>query len=104
MPRFREKGGACKHICAAVLRLDNLREHGLNLPAIRLPSSAEDARALQARQFSNLLASNENAGTLVPTAHSPIEKAAIATEDALRESEDAYLVEPDSAEELMLIK
>jgi len=97
---FVKKGGACKHIRAAVLRLDNLREHGLNLPAIRLPSSAEDAQALQARQFSNLLASNENAGTLVPTAHSPIEKAAIATEDALRESEDAYLVEPDSAEEL----
>jgi len=54
-----------------VLRINNLRENGLNLPAIRLPSSAEDARALQA---------------------------AIATEDALRESEDAYTVEPEVEE------
>jgi hypothetical protein len=35
---------------------------------------------------------------LVPTAHTPIEKAAIATEDALRESEDAYTVEPEVEE------
>ena len=51
---------------AAVLRLDNgLREHhGLNLPSIRLPSSAEDARALQARRFADLLAANQTSDLL----------------------------------------
>jgi len=34
---FITRGGACKHIHAAVLRLDALRANGLNLPAIRLP-------------------------------------------------------------------
>jgi len=90
---FVTRGGACKHIRGAVLRLNVLRANGLNLPAIQLPSSIEDARALQARQ----LVSNQNLSTAVAH-HNPIEKAAIATEDALRESDDAYMVEPEVEE------
>ena len=81
---FVKRGGACKHIRAAVLRLDNLREqHGLNLPEIWLPSSVEDARVLQARRFADLLAANQTAGTLLPVRQNLIEQAAITVEDEL---------------------
>lgn len=55
---FLKRGGACKHIRAALLRLDNLRKSGVNLPIICLPSSSEEGRILQARRFSQLLAVN----------------------------------------------
>jgi len=45
---FTTRGGACKHIHAALLHLSDLKSHGLNLPDIQLPPSADDARILQA--------------------------------------------------------
>ena len=95
---FITRGGVCKHICVAVLHLNALWANGLNLPAIQLPSSVEDARALQAHQFSNLLASDQNLSTAIAHAHSPIKKAVITMEDALWESDDAYMVESEVEE------
>ena len=61
---FVKRGGPCKHIQVAVFCLNNLQEqHGLNLPEIQLPSSAEDACMLQACRLSDLPAANQVAST-----------------------------------------
>ena len=45
---FQNRGGACKHIRAALLKLDQLRQNApqITLPHIRLPTSEDDARHL----------------------------------------------------------
>lgn len=88
---FIKWGGACKHIRGAVLHLGE--HHALNLPLICLLLFVQDAHVLQACQFMDLLAVNQTGGTLLPVMHSPIKQAAIAMEDKLQESGDAYMVE-----------
>ncbi|OJT03174.1 hypothetical protein TRAPUB_6250, partial [Trametes pubescens] len=44
-PDFRERGGACKHIRAALQQLASLRESGLKVPPISLPQTREEACA-----------------------------------------------------------
>ena len=97
---FVKRGGACKHIRAALLRLSNLRSHGLNLPDIQLPSSADDARILQARRFSDILASGQIASAIAAPMQTPMERAAAAVEDELRESDDAYAVDPENPQQI----
>ncbi|KAJ7862804.1 hypothetical protein B0H14DRAFT_3610831 [Mycena olivaceomarginata] len=45
-PDFEENGGACKHIRAALL-VEVLRQRGIAIPAIPIPSSVTEAHALQ---------------------------------------------------------
>ena len=48
-PDFQARGGACKHLRAALLRLDMLRQStNAHLPLITLPTSLEDARHIEA--------------------------------------------------------
>jgi hypothetical protein len=93
---FLQRGGACKHIRAALLRLNDLRSRGLNLPYIQLPSSIEDAQILQARRFSNMLTDGQTRSGIASPLRTPMECAAAAVEDELRESDDAYLVDPEN--------
>jgi len=97
---FVKRGGACKHIHAALLRLSDLRSHGLNLPDIQLPSSADDARILQARRFSDILASGQIASAIAAPMQTPMERAAAAVEDELCESDDAYAVDPENPQQI----
>lgn len=50
---FRKRGGACKHIHAALLRVEALHTHGVSIPAIDLPQSAEDVCTIHTHQISN---------------------------------------------------
>ena len=97
---FVMRGGACKHLRAALLRLSDLQSRGLNLPSIQLPSSADDARILQARQFSDLLTDGQMPSAMAPPMLTLMECAAAAVEDELRESDDAYLVDPENIQQI----
>jgi len=96
---FVTHGGACKHIRAALLRLHNLRSQVFDLPNIQLPSSADDARILQARQFSELLMNGQMPSTIAPPMLTPMEHAATVVEDELHESDNAYSVDPENPQQ-----
>ncbi|EIM87406.1 uncharacterized protein STEHIDRAFT_156377 [Stereum hirsutum FP-91666 SS1] len=86
-PDFFHRGGACKHIRAAMLYLTALRESGRNTPSITLPTSVEGARALQAARFSTNV--QARAAEEEPSSSSPIDDAARLVEDVLKEG-DVY--------------
>lgn len=45
---FVHRGGACKHIRAALKRVDALRAQGTNIPSIPIPTTVDAARVLEA--------------------------------------------------------
>ncbi|KAF8527266.1 hypothetical protein JB92DRAFT_2826336 [Gautieria morchelliformis] len=90
-PDFSSRGGACKHIRAALLQLDTLQQRGIRLPPIHLPDTIEEARVCQSQNVEADLPQ----GT-APAIRSLTQKAAVAAEDALRESEDAFLDDLES--------
>ncbi|KAF9030850.1 hypothetical protein BDZ89DRAFT_1112078 [Hymenopellis radicata] len=66
-PDFSYRGGACKHIRAALIIIDQLRaERGIQIPAICLPSTEVDARRLH----SNLVLQGVQLGDNQPIAAS----------------------------------
>ncbi|TDL28464.1 hypothetical protein BD410DRAFT_695097, partial [Rickenella mellea] len=78
---FGQRGGACKHIRAAVLRVSELRLGGIPIPAIPIPESEEDARKLQQDHLAQILSATT-------TPHSNlVRQAACVVEDVLRETE-----------------
>ncbi|KAJ3779723.1 hypothetical protein GGU10DRAFT_381892 [Lentinula aff. detonsa] len=69
-PDFSSRGGACKHLRAALIQLDVLRARNYNLPVINLPNSEQQARqnltslALQAvTSDSNMSPAHDNLPT-----------------------------------------
>jgi hypothetical protein len=85
---FTKRGGACKHIRSALLRLQSLRltHPHLGLPEIALPKSIDEARLLQSRN----MAMNKEGHA------SPIECAAAVIDDILRETDDILFVADNS--------
>lgn len=84
-PDFQHRGGACKHIRAAILSLDALRQMGKKIPSIPIPTSEGEARALEglfASTLTSLDAPRDGTG--------PIQKAVESIEDELREGQDIY--------------
>jgi SWIM zinc finger len=78
---FQGRGGACKHIRAAIISLNSLRGSGYSIPPIRIPTSLDEARSLQHQQLSNLLSLLQHNSTNMQC---PIQTAATAVETALR--------------------
>ncbi|TFK78558.1 hypothetical protein K466DRAFT_507116 [Polyporus arcularius HHB13444] len=92
-PDFHRHGIACKHVRAALLRLDALRSQGLQIPPITLPTTWDEARTrFQSRAplVTGDLLPNTSPAPTTPTAPSAIQHAAQLVEDILRESADAY--------------
>ncbi|EIM79023.1 uncharacterized protein STEHIDRAFT_164089 [Stereum hirsutum FP-91666 SS1] len=86
---FRRRGGACKHLRAALLQLSALKQAGKNVPAApSIPKTVDEARILEASLFANALASS---GDLAGTT-SPIKRAVESVDDILREGEGIYEV------------
>ncbi|EPQ52484.1 hypothetical protein GLOTRDRAFT_95391 [Gloeophyllum trabeum ATCC 11539] len=88
---FTHRGGACKHIRAALLYMNHLRMSSLpSLPVITLPTSAQEARALQTRLMMDTTVSADN-----PDEHAdhPINRAAAAVEGSLCETNGIYETE-----------
>ncbi|KAI0764479.1 hypothetical protein BC629DRAFT_1737852 [Irpex lacteus] len=82
---FGHRGGACKHIRAALVLTEILRKRGTNLPFLRswIPDSAEDAYLVQARRHaSSILASSHT-----PTPLNPITRAALAIDEIVQDSD-----------------
>lgn len=82
---FQRRGGACKHIRAALLSLDALRRMGKNLPSIPIPTSEDEAGALEGL-FASTLTSLDVPGD----GSGPIKRAAESVADEVREGKDIY--------------
>jgi hypothetical protein len=77
---FQGRGGACKHIRAALISLNELRHQGYGIPPIHIPTSVDEARSLQHQQLSNFLSPTlDNSNDITD----PIQTAAVAVENAL---------------------
>ncbi|TFK47676.1 hypothetical protein OE88DRAFT_1636180 [Heliocybe sulcata] len=87
-PDFSIRGGACKHVRACLLRLDDLRQTPTmaNLPQIPMPTSLADAIAVQHRRMQ----SEEGVTPVAPPipAAGPVSRASLAAMEVLREMED----------------
>ncbi|KAF9028254.1 hypothetical protein BDZ89DRAFT_1015180 [Hymenopellis radicata] len=59
-PDFRKRGGACKHLRAAVMRLDQLRSPQCPIPTIPIPTSATAAQELMSRLSKSSFDSSSN--------------------------------------------
>ncbi|TFK78557.1 hypothetical protein K466DRAFT_507120 [Polyporus arcularius HHB13444] len=94
---FKHRGGACKHMRAALLRLEELRNSGLqDLPQISLPRTETEARTITVVAVSTTpqgAALGGAQGFEAPSSsggsQSPVERAAQFVEELLRESGDA---------------
>ncbi|KAF7797219.1 hypothetical protein EIP86_008411 [Pleurotus ostreatoroseus] len=84
-PDFCNRGGACKHIRAALLYLNALRQQVPTVPLITLPGSEVEARGKQ------LLDSEHSSDVQSPT-HA-MARAAAAIEDLLQESDGLEVAE-----------
>jgi hypothetical protein len=89
-PDFLQRGGACKHIRAALLRLDQLRHQNPKIPCIHLPSTIEEARILQTRHVASLLTSSDALGPHIDPSSNAIHQAAAIVDEALRETDGVY--------------
>lgn len=99
-PDFQARGGACKHIRAAVVRAKVLRElQAIRIPDLRawIPNSLAEASSLYRQThtstFSLLPTSSESDSTCLGTLSSsttlpPIARASIAINEMVRESKD----------------
>ncbi|KAI1781670.1 hypothetical protein LXA43DRAFT_977973 [Ganoderma leucocontextum] len=85
-PDFQNRGGACKHLRAALLRLEHLRSEGISIPAISLPHSEDDARARSATAPSE----SDLPDSCLPTTANPVERTARFVNEVLQESGDAF--------------
>jgi hypothetical protein len=100
---FSQRGGACKHIRAALLRVDECRASGLleSTLHIPVPLSAKDAIVLQNTETSHAFQlppappASVNTAKLPTIVIPPIQRAAAAVDDALR---DDMLAEVDNDE------
>ncbi|KAJ7735193.1 hypothetical protein B0H16DRAFT_1731455 [Mycena metata] len=89
---FKKHGGACKHIRGALLLLDKLRETGITIPAIPIPTSLTDAHALQTK----IAIGRAEKTTRSESTERPTVRAAAAVADLLREDTAAPVeLEPD---------
>ncbi|KIJ24388.1 hypothetical protein M422DRAFT_274849 [Sphaerobolus stellatus SS14] len=82
-PDFVSRGGACKHIRAALHQTSFLRHSGQSIPIISLPSSEAEARVQQ-------LGSMDMTGSFLPE-DAPIAKAVAMVADILSIVPDAYV-------------
>lgn len=81
---FAQRGGACKHMRAALLHMNDLRTRGVPVPDICLPSPPTQVqRCIPQSIFDPSLVHR----VLIPAV---MAKAATAVEDVLRETEDVY--------------
>lgn len=87
---FQHYGGACKHMRAALIVLGNTLRNERNAPPIVVPSSIDEARAIQQRHLSHLLLPSESRSSQIVSNPSPIQHAALAVNNAL-EGSSAYL-------------
>ncbi len=74
---FVTRGGACKHLRAALVRTVILRASGISLPALCLPSSLEEAYTLRGKHLAEMLA-------VVPSSLSSLELS-----DSIKETTEA---------------
>lgn len=88
-PDFCNRGGACKHIRAALLYLDVLRRTMPTMPNITLPSSEAQARERLLLESQD----NRNSDSLPPT-HA-MDRAAAAIDDLIQESEGLSMLEDE---------
>ncbi|KIJ41626.1 hypothetical protein M422DRAFT_255244 [Sphaerobolus stellatus SS14] len=80
---FMNRGGACKHIRAALLQINLLRQAGHPIPLISLPCSESEARIHQ-------LAAMDSTGPVPVPDDAPISKAAATVIDLLTEVPEVY--------------
>jgi hypothetical protein len=93
---FQGRGGACKHIRAALVSLNELRHQGYSIPPIRIPTSVDEARSLQRQQLSNFLSpALDNSNDIT----NPIQTAAVAVENALL-TDIAFAAHTTTADEI----
>ncbi|KIJ34487.1 hypothetical protein M422DRAFT_263455 [Sphaerobolus stellatus SS14] len=81
---FVHRGGACKHIRAALLRMNFIRQSGSDFPLIQLPRSETEA---QLRQLSCM----ETSRKVSMLDDAPIAQAAASITDLLNEVPEAYI-------------
>ncbi|KAI1783380.1 hypothetical protein LXA43DRAFT_977164 [Ganoderma leucocontextum] len=80
-PDFQNRGGACKHLRAALLRLEHLRSEGISIPAISLPHSEDNARARSATAPSE----SDLPDSCLPTTANPVERTACFVNEVLQD-------------------
>nr|VWO97430.1 Linoleate diol synthase [Ganoderma boninense] len=80
-PDLQNRGGACKHLRAALLRLEHLRSSGISIPPISLPDSVDDACAR------NTTSPPSTSESDVPHV---VQRAAHFVDEVLQESGDAF--------------
>lgn len=102
-PDFLRHGIACKHIRAALLRLEALHAKGYQIARITLPTTRDEAR-IRFQSRAPLVTGDLLPGSTSPTATDPaltvpfvVRHAAQLVDDILRESADAYKNPADRA-------
>lgn len=100
-PDFASRGGACKHLRAALLWLDNRRQTDPRTPLINMPSSESEARARKRTDLSARLQSHSNipaAPRTLPTGAMRGIPAAV-VDEAVREANEMLFEEGEDGEE-----
>ncbi|EJD36416.1 hypothetical protein AURDEDRAFT_130079 [Auricularia subglabra TFB-10046 SS5] len=94
---FRARGGACKHMRAALVRVDKLRQDlalkGTDLPATWLPYSEEEARDILVRSLARDVAQTDPAPT--EASQEPLHRAAADIDHVLAHAIDIFEPEPE---------
>lgn len=97
-PDFKNHGGFCKHLRAALLRINQLRAEGGNIPLLLFPTSANAAYALRAEQLTRSLASAlvsgdgiDSGSEVAPSNQTPITSAVDEINALLHSFDDLYI-------------
>ena len=91
---FRTRGGACKHIRAALALTSVLQQGGMKLPVLTLPASLSEALALRSRGLAALFPEVEQAQPITADA---VAQTARAVEDMLLDDSASALEDRDSS-------
>jgi hypothetical protein len=99
-PDFIKRGGACKHLRAAILKMGALRAKGIQIPHIQLPSTEDEAQSLHL-QFN--LPPSESLGeqvlALQPPTLPPAIRAAQLVDDVLQDDHTIFSTDGDESDE-----
>lgn len=86
-PDFQRRGGACKHIRAAVVRVEVLRAQSVQIPSLRpwIPDTAEEAYLRQSRRRTEAIISASSSGPTIDL--DPVARAAQTVDQIVRAAE-----------------
>ncbi|KIJ33980.1 hypothetical protein M422DRAFT_263935 [Sphaerobolus stellatus SS14] len=83
-PDFLNRGGACKHLRAAILKTESLQQSGLTIPLIPIPKSESEAHTLHTQTIATHISATTPLSD--PMDLSPIAKAAATISDIMNEN------------------